>query len=358
MDHRPEFATSQDLWVRPLQCIPNLLRELGARPQTVFRRARVSPRVLLDPNNRLDFAQVGRLLTECVVATGCGHFGLLVGQRAGPDTAGIIHELMPFTRTVRSALYALRSHLHLHDRGGVLALTEQSRRLVECAYIVFRPNTPGAGQIGDGALAILFLLLRSLCGSTWKPIGVTIAHRRPSDTTPYRRFFNAPISFDAPRSAVVVPAGLLDRQLPGADARAEAAIRAAIADAEVAHPLSLTLQVRRLVGEMLAGFAPSFQQIASALVMSPRTLRRRLAEEGTTVTAILDETRAELSRQLIVETNMPIHEIAQTLHYANPGAFSRAYMSWTGVTPRSERKATLRGAAIGRRKRPHRLLHR
>lgn len=358
MDLRAPFTISQDLWVKPLQCIPDLLRELGARPQTVFRRAQVNPRVLLDPNNRLDFAQVGRLVTECVAATGCEHFGLLVGQGAGPETAGIIHELMPFTRTVRSALYALRSHLHLHDRGGALVVTEQASALVELAYIVFRPNTPGAGQIGDGALAILLLLLRSLCGRTWKPVGVTIAHRRPSDARPYRRFFNSPVSFDAPRSAMVVPAALLDRQLPSADARAEAAIRAVIADAEAARPLSLTLQVRRIVSAMLIGSVPSFAQIASALMMSPRTLRRRLADEGTTVTALVDETKAEIARQLIVETRMPIHEIAESLHYTKPGAFSRAYKSWTGIAPLSARRATVRRATVGRRKRPRRLLRR
>jgi AraC-like DNA-binding protein len=354
MDHRRASRTSQDLWVKPLQCIPDLLRELDTRPQTVFRRAQIGPRVLLDPNNRLDFLQVGRLLVECVAATGREHFGLLVGQRAGPAAVGIIHELMPFTRTLRSALYAVRSHLHLHDRGGVLVLTEQSRTLLECAYIVFRPNTTGAGQIGDGALAILLLMLRSLLGPAWKPVGVTIAHRPPGDTRPYRRFFNAPVSFDAPRSALLVPAGLLDRQLPSADARAEAAIRAVIVDAEAARPLSLTLQVKQLVSAMLVGFAPSFPQIASSLGMSGRTLRRRLADEGTTVTAILDETRTEFARQLIVDTRMPIHEIAQTLHYAKPGAFSRAYLGWTGITPLSARRAALRATTIERPGRPRR----
>lgn len=352
MDRRLPFTTSQDLWVKPLQCIPDLLRELGARPQTVLRRAQISPSVLADPNNRLDFAQVGRLVTECVVATGCEHFGLLVGQRAGPETAGLIYELMPFTKTVRSALSAFRTHLHLHDRGGVLAITELSPTLVEVAYVIFRPNTPGAGQIGDGALAILLLVLRGLCGRAWKPGEVRIAHRRPKNAMPYRRFFKAPISFDAPRFALVVPAKLLDRKLPGANAAAEAAFEALIADAEAAHPLSLSLRVKRIVASMLVGCSPSFPQIASALGISARTLRRRLADEGTTITAILDETKAEFARQLIVETRMSIHEIAQTLHYAKPGAFSRAYKGWMGMTPLSARKAAvLRAANVGRSKR-------
>lgn len=342
MVNRLTFATSQSLWVKPLQCIPGLLRELGARPQTVFRRAKVNPRVLFDPTNRLDFAQVGRLVAECIVATGCEHFGLLVGQRSGPASVGIIHELMPFTKTLGAALYALRSHLHLHDRGAVLALTARSGAQIEIAYVILRPNTPSAAQIADGALAILVLLLRSLCGNNWRPERVTIAHRRPDNAGPFRSLFKAPISFDAPRSAIVVPASLLNRQLPDADVRAEAAIRAAVASAEAQSHLPLTLQVRRLVGTMLVGCAPSFPQIASALRMSPRTLRRRLASEGTTVTAILDETKAELARQLIVQTRMSIHEIAQSLHYAEPSAFSRAYRSWTGITPRSARNAVLR----------------
>jgi AraC-like DNA-binding protein len=352
MDHRSAPATSQDLWVRPLQCIPDLLRELGARPQTVFRRARLSPEALADPNNRVDFAQAGRLIAECSAATGCEHFGLLVGQRAGLGAVGIVHEAMAFARTLRSALYVLRSHFHLHDRGAMMALTEQSSTRFEIAYVVLRPHTLGAGQIGDAAIAILLLLLRNLFGSTWRPIGVMIARRQPDDARPYRHFYKAPISFNAPRFAMVIAADLLDHQLPSADARAEAAIRAAIADAETATPLSLTLQVRRLVGVMLVGCAPSFAQIASGLMMSPRTLRRRLADEGTTFSAIVDETRAELARQLIVQTRMPIHEIAQTLHYTKPGAFSRAYKSWTGINPLSARRAVLRTATVKRRRRP------
>ena len=96
------------------------------------------------------------------------------------------------------------------------------------------------------------------------------------------------------------------------------------------------------------------EEVGELLGMSGRTLRRRLADEGTTVTAILDETRTELARQLIVDTRMPIHEIAQTLHYTKPGAFSRAYLGWTGITPLSARRAALRAATIERPERPHR----
>ncbi len=41
---------------------------------------------------------------------------------------------------------------------------------------------------------------------------------------------------------------------------------------------------------------------------------------------------------------MPIGEIAATLHYSRPGAFSRAFKGWTGKTPRQWRAAAGRPA--------------
>jgi AraC-like DNA-binding protein len=344
-----------DLWVRPLQCVPDLLRELDACPEVVFRKVGIDPEVLVNPNNRLDMAQVGTLVAECVAATGCEHFGLLVGQRSGAESVGIVHDLMPFTRTPRHALSALRTHMHLHNRGGTAALlVRPGRRRVELAYVTFRPNTPATGYLADIALAVGIHLLRRLFGARWAPDEVRVPHRRPEDVRPYRRFFRAPVLFDAPRAAIAMPEAVLSRPLPQADVRAEAAIRAAIAFAEAAYPEPLPLKLRRLVSASLLEFEPSLAQLAQAFSTSPRTLRRRLAEEGTTVSAIIDETRAELARQLIVETCLPVQEIAMVLHYSEASAFSRAFKSWHGATPQAARAAALRAAAGGRAGKGHR----
>lgn len=332
-------ASPQDLWVRPLQFVPNLLLELGADPGAVFRRAGVDPDILYDPNNRLDFVEVGRLLVECVAATRCEYFGLLLGQSAGLEAPGIVRRMMPFMASVRLALYALRAHLHLHDRGGVMAITPLEGDLVELAYVVLRPATPGASQIADAALAILLQLLLDLGAASEPPVAATLARSRPRDLQPYRLYYRTSLTFNAPRFALIVRSQLLEQRPPRADAQSVAAIQAVIDSAEADQPHSLTLKVRDLVGAMLPAFAPTFESIAKSLALSPRTLQRRLADEGTTVTAIIDRTKAELARQLLVETRMPVHEIAQTLHYDRPGAFTRAYVGWTGVTPRAARLA-------------------
>lgn len=345
------YETSEDLWVSPLRCIPDLLREFNIAPGTVFRRAGIDPREMRDPENRLPFERVGRLVAECVATTGCQHFGLLVGQRAGPGAVGIIQELMQSSPTLRTGLRALVAHLHLYDRGAVLTMHPRSNSEVELAYVVHHRDTPGTAQITDGGLAILLLLLRSVCGRTWTPIRTTFAHSRPSDVAPFRRFFKAPLLFDAPRSALIVRMSLLDQSIPGADARREAHIRASVADVEASNALSMTLRVRRALSTMLVVSAPSFDQVADAFGLSRRTLRRRLADEGASCSGLLDGLRCELARQLLLETRMSIQDIAETLHYSMTGAFSRSYKGWTGVTPSDARRAVrkAKGASPSKR---------
>jgi len=346
MNRRLSSASALDLWVKPLQCVPDLLRELGTLPQVVFRKVGIDSETLSNPANRLDMAKVGALIAECAAATKCDHFGFLVGQRSGPESVGIIGELMPFARTVRHALYALRAHMHLHNRGGVVALTARPGDMqVELNYVTIRSNTPAAGHLADMALAVGLHLLRRLCGDRWRPDEVTFPHSAPADLRSYRNFVRAPLVFDAPRAAIVMPRHLLDRPLPVVDAHAEAAIRAAIEAAEAENSISLTLKTERLVGAMLLSLEPSIAQIAEAFAMSPRSLRRHLAVEGSTVSAIVDRTKSEIGRQLVVDTRMPLQEIAQTLHYSEASAFSRAFTHWYGIGPKAARKLAMSSVA-------------
>jgi AraC-like DNA-binding protein len=85
---------------------------------------------------------------------------------------------------------------------------------------------------------------------------------------------------------------------------------------------------------------PSVDRVAEVLGVSRRTLNRRLADEGTSFKALLEDTRFAMARQLLRETRLPAIEIAAALHYTTPSAFSRAFRSWTrGTTPRRIRKA-------------------
>jgi AraC-like DNA-binding protein len=328
-----------------LLAIPPLLRELGVEPAPLFERVGIDQRALDDASNRLPFSLAGRLLDECAAASSCPHFGLLVGIRSGPAAAGIAGSLIGHAESVHAALRLFITHLHLHDRGGVAALNARSSGEVELTYLVHHPDTPGAAQILDASIAVACSLMRRLNGSRWAPSAVLLSHARPRDMRPYRAFFRAPITPDAPHSALVFPARCLDQALAAADPIAGNRLLQVAAELDAARPATVTESTVRALSRLIIAMPPAADRVAQALGLKPRRLRERLAAEGSSVKELLEDLRCELARQLLEDSRMPIAEIAATLHYSRPGAFSRAFRCWTGQTPRQWR------TAVGRRAR-------
>ncbi len=105
--------------------------------------------------------------------------------------------------------------------------------------------------------------------------------------------------------------GLMRRESPGTDFIA--AVRAAIAPRPGLCSATLT-------------------EVASHLAMSPRTIQRRLAENGLTFLQLADEVRRERSMSLLAEAT-PLGEVAYQLGFSEPSSFHRAFKRWTGMAP-------------------------
>jgi hypothetical protein len=82
--------------------LPQVLRELGEDPVTIITRAGIDPELLRNPENSLSFVKLGKLLQACVAATKCEHFGLLLGQRSGTASLGLVGRLMQTAPTLRT----------------------------------------------------------------------------------------------------------------------------------------------------------------------------------------------------------------------------------------------------------------
>jgi AraC-like DNA-binding protein len=92
--------------------------------------------------------------------------------------------------------------------------------------------------------------------------------------------------------------------------------------------------VRQLLTERLGQGRVTATSMAHRLMVSERTLHRRLAAEGTTLRAVLDETRCALALAMLNEDQSPIKEVASALGFSSARSLHRAYRRWTGTTPR------------------------
>ena len=109
------------------------------------------------------------------------------------------------------------------------------------------------------------------------------------------------------------------------------------------RPLSAAV-ARRLV-EALPRGGGSQAAIARDLGVGDRTLQRRLAGEGTTFAALLEQSRRQLAEGFLRDQRLSASEVAFLLGYADPSTFFRAFKRWTGQTPQQFRAGALRPQA-------------
>jgi AraC-like DNA-binding protein len=312
--------------------IPEVLLRFGVDPGEVLASVGLNARTFSDPENPVPCTALGRLVTACVARTHCRHFGLLVGERGGPSSLGLVGLLIRQAPDVGTALRQAALYLHLHDRGAVVVLSSQDG-VARVAYAIYAPGVESSEQIGEGAIAITCNVIRSLCGTDWAPTEVLLAGRRPTDVRPYRRFFRAPVQFDAEQNALVFPAALLDQRLPHANPELQRLLLEEVRRMDREQAPDFPTKVRRVVRAGLVVGQCSAERTAALLAMQRRTLSRRLRAAGTTFEALLAEIRYETARQLLTDTTMPMRQIAEAIGYADLSVFTRAFKRWSGTTP-------------------------
>lgn len=329
---RRASATEPFVRVGPLLAVPEVLRELGHDPGRVLAAVGLGPADFVNPDQRIPFAMAAEMLAECARVTARPHFGLLVGSRLRLANFGPLESVLLCAPSVREALLGFVRNISFQDRGGVPFLHQPTPSLAGLGYSVYVPTLSDLAPAYDVCMAIGMVMLRTLCGRTWRPVKICFSHGPPRDLSPYRRCFGVPLEFDAPRSEILFAADWLDRSPPLAGQPLPPEVTNLVFGA-LDEQEFLADRVQRVVqGLALTGTVTS-ARVCSLVGLPGHTLRRRLRAEGFSLRRMINTQRLELARQLLAETHMPLQGIAQALGYADASAFTRAFRGWTGKAP-------------------------
>ena len=322
--------------------VPEVLRTLGADPVKVLAEVGVDLKLFDNPNNRISFKKRGHMMAHCASQTACPHFGLLVGQHAGLLSFGLVGLLAKYSADVGSGLSSLMRYMHLHVRGATTTLAADSD-LAVLDYQIYQSGVLGNNQVGDGAVAVAFNIIRDLCGDDWKPVELRFAHRKPENMAPYQRFFQAPLRFDTEQYAVVFSTDWLNHPLMDDSPELRRLLQQEIDKLEVRPEDTFLEQVRTILRTTIVTGHSSANQIAELFAMNRRTINRHLNALGTSFREVADDIRFEIARQLLEDSEMEISQIALILGYSNASAFTRAFRRWSSTTPASWRIMTKDG---------------
>ncbi|MFE6715424.1 AraC family transcriptional regulator ligand-binding domain-containing protein [Streptomyces sp. NPDC057695] len=172
---------------------------------------------------------------------------------------------------------------------------------------------------------------------------VEFVHPEPRHAGECALLFEAPCVFGAPRTAAVLDRADLDEPVLRDAAALKVFLRRAPVDVLVRadYGSTATGRVRHLIGRSLpAGRVPTPEELAVLLSVSPQTLRRRLAAEGTTYQRVRDQVRRDHALAELAGGRISIERLSRRLGFSEPSAFHRAFRRWTGETPRAYQART------------------
>ncbi len=266
----------------------------------------------------------------------CGSFEFLC--RACLSAPSLADALERAARFLRLILPDLTVSIRRQRAQAELIISEQRTLAPHC-------DAPGRIFAFEWLLRLLHGLACWLAGRGLALDHVLFPYRRPAHVDDYALIFTADSRF-----APTLPAGLgtLIARLQGnlldlPIRRDEAALQRFLEGAPgkismlYRRDREMVIRVRDQLRAALPA-TPSQQDIAERLHLSSRTLHRRLAEEGSSFRAIRDALRRDLALTWLAKSEVPIAQVASDLGYAEPSAFYRAFIEWTGMAPAHYRR--------------------
>jgi AraC-like DNA-binding protein len=283
-----------------------------------------------------DFA---RVLEEAARATGDECFGLHFAERYHPKDIGPLTYVVINSPTIAAGFENAGRYLQVHNQALKSSLViEGPRASLRFGFSGLAVMIPR--QQNEFGMAVAISTVRLMAGSHWAPIEVQFAHPAPRVTSEHARIFGAPVSFGRSANALVMEREFLDHQVPAADKRLYPILRRYLEGVLKEMPVEDRLlgSVRRAIGESMRDGEPKLAPVARKIAMSPRSLQRRLKEDGMEFKTLVDDTRRRFAVHYLGDRRHTLTEVAYLVGYSEVSAFNRAFKRWTGSTPADYRR--------------------
>jgi AraC-like DNA-binding protein len=224
--------------------------------------------------------------------------------------------------------YDQELHLELTKDGDVVTLS----------YPHYRETEMAKGHAGEAyGLALWHRFFSWLIGLPIEIQGVRLLAPQPSNPSSYKRLFGMPVEFHSTKNGFDFSARFLELPIAQNENSLREFLRNApyqmMVEPQEAETSELISNVRRIMGYDLSQGFPAFEEVASAMNMSPPTLRRHLRKEGVSYQGLKDQCRKEAAIAYLSRPELSVSAIAALMGFTDPSAFHRSFKKWTILTP-------------------------
>lgn len=312
------------------------MRAMGHDPALLMRRYHIDESVLGAEDALVSLRAATHLLEASAELTGLGDFGLRMSSHQGIEVLGPLSLVMRNAPTVRDALNDVIRYLFVQSPGIIVSVDERTSKVPNAVAVSVEVRLSGpivTRQNTDLCLADAHNFLRLVAGDHYELHAVSLSHQPIVSRAVYERFFGARLLEEPCGACLYISRKTFGANVQGANASfrqvAEDYIFRNFGVAEQTVSERVRLVLRRTLGTS----GCDKPNVAALLALHPRTLQRRLAEEGTSFGAIKEAVRQQLALEYLRGTRMAIGQISLMLGFPAQSAFTRACRQWFGATP-------------------------
>jgi AraC-like DNA-binding protein len=332
-----------------LDALPEVTRrEVQRRSRAIMAKGGLGrEEILADPSRRLPHDTGLELLRMATQVLGDPALCLRAPLLAQPGDYELFEYLAQHAPTVGDGLEQVRRYLRLVLDADCDLIPLGDRMLLRVAVAPGLEDPPQVYELLLGAIFVTLLRSPALDGRELGPYAVYFKHPAPDYAAEYHHVFRVDPHFGAPHNGFAFAPEILALRKPWTDPVLFGML-GRLADATLAslpRSRSVRHRVHDALREGLEQGCGDLAAVAKTVGLSPATLRRRLAEEGTTFSLVLEQLRREQSRDLLQRHELSIAEVAYRLGFAHAPAFHRAFKRWFGQAPSEFRSALQRHPA-------------
>ena len=312
---------------------------LGIDTTQVLAGVAIDPAALEDPDTRIPVEQAEALWRRAYELSNDPNLALHAIEVLPFGRYRVIDFLAASAPTVGAALAKVSDYFPLINETVRLPYAVGERE------VTFGLEAPGrlaaiTRPYAEYTLAAVFLRTRIATSLSFPLVRVDFSHPRPPDIREHERIFACPVRFGAEACRLVIAREVWDTPRAGRDPTLFSILdtHARMLLDQRPAPSRLVARVREAIQAELRGGHPQLETIARRLAMSPRTLQRRLREEGVLFNDVLDELRFSAAKAYLAQRDIAGAEVAYLLGFAEPSSFNHAFKRWAGLTPSEYRR--------------------
>jgi AraC-like DNA-binding protein len=342
LSQAPDVGPENNVSIRVVRALVRAVEQRGASSAPVLAVLGIAAESLDDAELRLPSTTWYPAIEAALDVTGDPAFGLHWTESITESTFSPLSNLLPQVATFGEALSTLAQFRWLLSDDIRFDVSDDGTH-VNIEIGRRKDESPRVERFVNEMIVVGLVRLARAFKPDAGAFEVAFAYPAPSYAEEYARALEQEVRFDAPVSGFRFDRRLLAAAASDRDPELHDTLRS-----HTEQRLMLLRQrttyasrVRALLIEHNGPRHISMLDVARRLGLAERTLRRRLAEEGTSYDAVSSAALASIATSYLLDGQRTIQETAFELGFTDRAAFHRAFKRWTGTTPALYRKSRL-----------------